>query len=99
MRRPYKVRKTIRNCHPATGTRQPSAAHVPRIKSGHDPADAKLEISLCQIASYGADVTIYTDGSVFAGLFDGDAVAIIQGPSEDPTVIEPLQSPGRKFTS
>ena len=66
----------------------------------YDPADAKLDASLRQIASYGADRTIYTDGSAFAGLSDGGAAAIVtEGPPEDPTVIEPLQRLGRKFTS
>ena len=73
-------------------------AHVPGINSRHDPADAKLEAGLRQIASYDADVTIYIDGSAFAGLSDWVAAAILtEGPPEELLVIEPLQRLGLRI--
>ena len=57
-------------------------------------------MSLAQIRSFSADLTIYTDGSATAGLEDGGNAGIVTtGDPEELDIIDILKAPGRKFTS
>ena len=59
----------------------------------------KRAMSLAQIRSFSADLTIYTDGSATAGLEDGGNAGIVTaGDPEDLDIIDILKAPGRKFT-
>ena len=72
---------------------------VPGITSRKDDADAMLAASLRQISSFDADITIYTDGSCDAGLYDGGAAAIITtGPPEEPDVLHEISKLGSRYT-
>ena len=57
-------------------------------------------MSLAQIQSFSADLTIYTYSSVTAGLEDGGNVGIVTtGDPEELDIIDILKAPGRNFTS
>ena len=73
---------------------------VPGIKGRSDDPALKRAMSLAQIRSFSADLTIYTDGSATAGLEDGGNAGIVTtGDPEELDIIDILKAPGRKFTS
>ena len=62
---------------------------VPRIKGRSDDLALKHAMSLKQIRSFSANITIYTDGSALAGMEDGGCGGIVTiGDAEDLNIID-----------
>ena len=74
--------------------------YVPGIKGRSDDHALKRAMSLEQIRSFSADITLYTDGSALAGMEDGGYGGIVTtGDPEDLNIIDESDGVGRKFTS
>ena len=70
------------------------------IKGRSDDPSLKRAMSLRQIRSSSAEVTLYTDGSVLAGMEDGGYKSIVTiGEPKDLNIIDEFDGVGRKFTS
>ena len=64
-----------------------------------DPEDVKKNAALQRIREVNAETTIYTDGSAFAGIFEGgSAVVVTEGDPASPTTIHNIQRKGAPFT-
>ena len=69
------------------------------VTSREDELAVKREASIRRIREVSADLTIYTDGSATAGIFEGGSgVVITRGDAEHPEVLEIIRRKGAAYT-
>ena len=69
------------------------------VNSREDELAVKREASIRRIREVSADLTIYTDGSATAGIFEGGSgVVITRGDAEHPEVLEIIKRKGAAYT-